>query len=348
MTIRLDKAIADLLKKQEPAIARAFASAVADIKNKADIRRLRAALRRGGIEDAIQALDIEPQVFDAVRAEILRTYGNSGVLNINETPWLYPDGTKAVVRFNTLSPQAEAYARRVGSDLIAGITEDTMNAARDVIADGYAFNRKFDRIATDLIGRLDANGKRTGGIIGLGRHQAQWVINMRRYLETDPARALSMTRRDKRFDKTIRKAAETGKPLTQGQIDRMLSRYEDRLVQSRGLVIARTETITAIEQGKAEAWRQGLEKTGLPEEVVLRTWVHTGRALKDRPSHQIMNGMTVRGLSDPFIFADGGVMRYPHDNALGAGPEHIVNCMCRADYRVDRERLKAWRASQAR
>jgi len=339
----LDLKIQQLIAKQEPAVARAFANAIADIRNRADIRKLRAALRNGGIEDAINALDIEPSAFNQVRAALLETYGNSGTLTIKGQTWVYPNGQRAVVRWNSLSPRAEEYARNVGTGLIQNTTDDMARAVREVIADGYAFGRKWDRIANDIVGRADATGKRSGGILGLNNAQAQWVQNMRQYLETDPKRAFGMTRRDKRFDATIKKAIDENKSLSAEQINRMVQRYSDRLLQTRGLIIAKTEVQKAIEEGKYEAWKQGLEKTGVPERFIIRKWRHTGRAMNDRPDHIMMNNREMRGLNFPFVLPDGTPMLHPHDTSLGAGASHVIGCMCQAEYRIDKKGLREWR-----
>lgn len=304
--------------------------------------RLRDALRSGDIQQAVESLNIEPAALADLQARIVETYGRSGAATVQSGTWIYPDGTRAVVRWNALSPRAEEYARSVGSTLIQGdITEQTRQAARDTIADGYAFGRSPDRIARDLVGRIGANGKRQGGVIGLDNPSQQWVLNLRGYLTDDPKRALSMklNARDKEF---IRRLLASGKPMTQAQIDGMLRRYENNLLMVRGRRIARTETQNAIEAGRYEAWQQGLEKTGVPERFVTRTWVHTGRAVMDRPDHMAFSGSQVSGLTMPFVLPSGARMRHSHDTELGAGAKDVVSCECRTDYRIDRKALMSW------
>ena len=112
---------------------------------------------------------------------------------------------------------------------------------------------------------------------------------------------------------------------------------------SRGLTIARTEVQKAIEEGKYEAWKQGLEKTGVPERFVIREWRHTGRAVHDRPWHQSFHGTKVRGLQVPFVLPSGAALMHPHDTSWGAGAAEIINCMCQAKYSIDKKGLRAWR-----
>lgn len=322
------------------AITKSFLLGVSNITDNAKIRELERAIQSG--DDAvIRAMNIDPSAFNEFRAELLKTYGQSGVDTIADQTWRYPNGQRAVVRWNTLSPRVETYARNNVGTLIQGITDEAIRNVRDTIADGYALGRSRNRIATDLIGRLQ-DGKRVGGIVGISNQQRAWINNMRRALATDPIRALDYTKRDRRFDKLIKSSAATGNPLTMAQIDRIAGQYADKLLKSRGLTIARTEASRAIEEGKYEAWKQGLEKTGIPDRFVIRTWNHTGRGVKDRQSHVAMHGKMVRGLTMPFVLNDGTAMITPHDTTYGAGAENIINCMCVADYSIDRKGVAAW------
>lgn len=336
-----ERQVADLVRQFEPRIRTAFLAAMRDIRSRTQMARLRDALRNGDISEAVDALNIDPSALVRLQSTILEVYSQSGNLTISGRPWIYPDGTRAVVRWNSLSPLAESYARTLSSRLIVGLSDEAQAIAREVIADGYAYGRSFDRIARDLVGRIGANGRRSGGVVGLDRNQLQWVRNLSQYLDGDLSRALGMklSERDKAF---IRRLIKEGRAMTQAQIDGMLRRYENNLLMSRGLRIARTETITAIEKAKADAWRQGLEKTGVPERFLIRRWVHTGRSVIDRVQHQAINGEERRGFSDPHVLPDQTRMLHPHDTSLGAGPNQIVHCMCREDYRIDKAGLRAW------
>lgn len=342
----LSTEIADILRIQEPAIRRAFETAIKDIRDGAKLTALRDALRRGDIEGAVAAVEIDNAAFNDMRAAILNAYGQTGAATINNQTWIYPDGTKAVVRWNMASPRAEEYARQIGTGLITNITSDMENAIRDTIADGYAFGRGFDRIARDIVGRVGPSGQRTGGIVGLSRTQAQWLASMRAKLASgDYAGALDMKLlKDKRLRAMLEKAIAEKRSLSAAQIAKIEQNYQRNALMNRGLTIARTEVQKAIEEGKYEAWKQGLEKTGVPERFVIREWRHTGRAVRDRPDHIVMNGATVSGLQMPFVLPDGTAMLHSHDNSYGAGPEHIINCMCQTKYSIDKKGLRSWGA----
>jgi hypothetical protein len=331
-----------ILKSQEPAVRRAFLEGIASIANQGRIAEIERYLAVGDVDAVIKSLGIEGGVFNNLRAEILKTFGDSGTAVIQGNTWSYPNGKRVAVRFNMLSTRAEEYARTKVGNLIQDIAQEAVDVVRNTVADGYALGRTRNRIATDLIGRL-YNGQRIGGVIGLSEQQRAWVSNMRGYLATDPTRALDMTKRDRRFDKLILSSARDGKPLTQAQIDNIARQYADKLLKSRALTIARTETAKAMEEGRYEAWKQALEKTGVPEQFIIRTWVHTGRGVKDRPAHIAHSGRSVRGLNFPFVLNNGAMLLHPHDTSFGAGPENIINCMCQCKYSIDRKGLKAWR-----
>lgn len=340
-----DAKIAEILQLQEPAIRRAFENAVKGIRDGVQLTRLREALRAGDIEGAVDAVGIDNAAFGELRGAVLEVYAKAGLTTINGHTWIYPDGTRAVVRWDMANPRAEEFARQIGTGLITNTTDDMQAAVRDVIADGYAFGRKLDVIARDIVGRVGPSGQRSGGIVGLSRQQTQWLINLRRKLAYGDYRgALDMTLlKDKRLRAMIEKAMKDGRELSAAQMDRIVQNYERNALMSRGLTIARTETLKAIEEGKYEAWKQGLEKTGVPEQFIIREWRHTGRAVHDRPWHQAFHGAQVRGMQVPFILPSGAAMMHPHDSSYGAGPREIINCMCQARYSIDRKGLKSWR-----
>lgn len=342
---KFDADIAAIIQQQEPAIRRAFEKAVRDMRGGVRITRLYEALRAGNVDGAVAAVGIDNAAFNDLRAAVLDTYAKAGLATINGHTWVYPDGTRAMVRWNMANPRAEEFARQIGTGLITNTTEDMQAAVREVIADGYAFGRGWQTIARDIVGRVGPSGQRSGGIVGLSRQQTQWLINLRRKLNDGDYRgALDMSLlKDKRLRAMIEKAMKDGRALTAAQIARIEQNYELNALMSRGLTIARTETLKAIEEGKYEAWKQGLEKTGVPEQFIIREWRHTGRAVHDRPWHQAANGMKVRGLQVPFVLSSGAALLHPHDTSYGAGASEVINCRCQCKYAVDKKALKAWR-----
>ena len=148
----------------------------------------------------------------------------------------------------------------VGRD-ITNITDQTRRAVLEAMADGYSKGQGPRQIALDVVGRIGDNGRRTGGIVGLNAPQARAVISMRSRLSSgDLKSVLSMTKRDRRFDKTIRKHIENGTTPTSKQIERWTGRYSDRLLKLRGDTIARFETAQSVEMARVDGFRQGMKK----------------------------------------------------------------------------------------
>lgn len=302
----------------ETRIANAFRASIRSVTDEVTIGLLRDALARGDIEGALDVIDLEPAAFEPLRNILVQTYADAGAQAT--------EGLRGV-RWNSASPRAEDYARnRIGTE-ITRITDDSLTAIRNHIADGYAFGRTPSRMALDLVGRIGPSGRREGGVVGLSAQQEAWVRNMRTALENDPASALRFTRRDRRFDALLRRSER----LTQAQIDRILTAYSNRLLLSRGRTIAVTERGAAINQGRVDAYKNAADKYGLPYSAIVKTWVHTGRAVFDRPTHQQANGQTVQGADTPFII--GGIqMQHPHDPF--APPGETVNCRCEIKLRL--------------
>ena len=335
----LTRQIETLLRRQEAALRRAFLLAVQDLRNQTQLTHLRNALRAGDVDAAIRTLNIEPAAYATFAREIGNTYTQAGATIAAGTVWRLPDSSQAVVRFNVTNPRAERWLASVSSDKITRITQDTIAAARVTINAGYAQGLHPNRIALDLVGRIGANGRRTGGIIGLSEPQATYIANMRARLAsgdpTEMRKVLTMTRRDRRLDGVIRRAIEAGKPVTGADIDRLAGRYKDRLLALRGETIARTETAMAVEDARAETWRQYTEQNGIPDEAVIKRWIHAGAAANEgeRPEHEAMHREEVRGLNTPFVLPDGSVMQYPLDPAGGA--QNVINCRCTVVNRID-------------
>jgi len=267
-----------------------------------------------------------------------------------------PEPTNIVFRFDMTNPRAEAKIRTEAASRVVGYVDEQVQVARKVIADGFQRGEGPQTIASDIAGRINSiSGRREGGIVGLSAPQVGYVDNMRRrLLSGDPDEMMKVlgsfdkdgkwkegtgqTLRDRRYDRTIKKAIRdvaAGKPnpLSRDQIDEMAAKYSDRLLTRRAEDIARTETAQGVEMARAEATKQALDKAGIPDNGVTKTWVHQGGVRGARDVHLAMNGRTVDGIDMPFILPDGSVMLYPHDPA--GGVRNNANCRCRGDQAID-------------
>ena len=168
-----------------------------------------------------------------------------------------------VIRFDGRNARAERWARYHTGNLIEGILDDTRESIRAIIQDGIERGKNPRATALEIVGRMNrATGRREGGLIGLTSNQTAYVYGKRdetgvlvqrgavqQLQDLDPA-YFNRKRRDARFDRTVSKAIREGKRLSQADVDRITGAYKDRLLGYRGEVIARTETLAALQAGK--------------------------------------------------------------------------------------------------
>lgn len=267
-----------------------------------------------------------------------------------------PGGGSLMFRFDMQNPRAENRIRTEAAARVAGYTDEQVETARRVIADGFQKGQGPQTIATDIAGRVNPiSGRREGGIIGLSDPQARYVESMRARLQSgDPDEIMKvlgsfdkdgkwkpgtgLTRRDRRYDPEIKRAIAAiakGKPnpLTSDRIDEMTAKYSDRLLARRAEDIARTETAQGVMLARAEATQQALDKSGLADAAVTKEWMHSGGPLDARETHIEMHGKKVVGISGVFFLSDGSVMLHSHDPA--GGVRNNANCRCNTDFAID-------------
>lgn len=340
----LNQQLDALIKKQRPAVRRAFTDAVADIRDRVTLNRIALALRRGDIEAAIDAVGMSRAALSGMVTPLTDTYAQAGTAVTAAQTWRLPDMSRTVVRFDLANPIANEFLSEYSNNLVTNVAEESREALRVAIREGYAKGRGPFDIARDLTGRIGKNGRRTGGIVGLTEPQARYVGNMRARLASgDPAemrKVFSMTRRDRRLDGVVRRAIESGKPVSQKDINRLTGRYSDRLLAKRGEDIARTETAHAVEAARMDSFKMGMEEAGIPDFAIEREWRHGGGRNNPRDGHKNFSGTKVQGAETPFVLPSGARMMYPHDTSNGATAADVVNCTCRAVTRVRYDLLR--------
>lgn len=337
-----------LAEQFAPFIRDAFLSAVQDISDRAILSEIVKNIEAGDINAAIRSLGISDATMRPLIAEIERAFEVGGVTTGQSFPKRINTPTgRTVFRFDVRNSRAEAQLRDHSSKLVVAITEDMRTMVRQTVQRGMADGRNPKTTALDLVGRVDpVTKRRVGGVIGLtpnrfdavtGRWikgQEQWVVNARRDLETlDPA-YLNRARRDKRFDSIVEKAIKDGKPLSQEKIDQLIGRYNDNLLKYRADVIARTESVAALNTSEHEAINQAVDQGMIRQSQVKRVWDSAGNDGRTRETHLEMEGQKV-GLNEPFTFPDGTQAMFPGDTSLGAPASETIQCRCVARTVID-------------
>jgi hypothetical protein len=338
MTRRSDRDLIEgLLATQEEAVRAAFMEAIADIVNTVVLKVVVERLERGDIEGALQALHLDAAAFARLELALSDAYNGGGLATVGSMPRVTdPQGHRVVFRFSVRNPAAEAWLRDHSSELVTRIVEDQRIAIRLALSDGLERGQNPRATALEVVGRVNrATGRREGGIVGLTAAQERYVTRARQQLLSgDPMQFrayLDRERRDKRFDRTVLAAIRTGKPMPADVVSRMVGRYADRLLDLRGEMLARTETMIALGKSRDDAIRQQIEAGKIREEDVTKIWRSAGDN-RVRHTHRVLNGQKAP-MDGVFVSPSGALLRYPGDPTAPIG--EISGCRCIVRYDVD-------------
>jgi uncharacterized protein with gpF-like domain len=114
-----------------------------------------------------------------------------------------------------------------------------------------------------------------------------------------------------------------GIPQLASRVDNVLSSTESERWPNRAVVIARTETIGALNAGRFDAFRAADEEEEETEEQFEQIWLATDDA-RTRPDHRAAEGQRVP-VGQPFVVG-GHELRFPGD-PLGP-PDQVIQCRC--------------------
>lgn len=312
-----------LLDALAPKIRDAFVQAIQQVKDRATLGRIEAAIARGAVDDVADLLNLTPEVMSAVEDAIEATFREGGLFQASVGAF-YPRHDRAI-----------EWVREAGAALVVEINRGQRAAIRGIVTAGIDDGRNPNAVARDIIGTTNrATGRRDGGILGLTEREAGYVVNARREIEELNPGYFTRAARDRRYDPMVRKAIEAGKPLTQADLDRIIRRYSDGLLIRRGDRIARTEALQALNAGRYEAMQQQVERLGLSTSDIVATW-QSARDIRTRDTHRAMRGAEA-AFGQPFRSPSGALLRFPGDRALGAPAAECINCRCSVTYVLKR------------
>ena len=223
------------------------------------------------------------------------------------------------VRFDSVHELAVQHMRQNELRLVAGIVQEQRNVINAALTDGLRRGINPRETAREI--RVS---------LGLTQRQFQAVQNYRRLLESGDTGALYRTLRDRRFDRTVRRAIKDGEPLSPSQIERMVSRYRERALKHRAEVIARTESLRSVHEGTQAAFQQAIAAGTLSKDQLMQRWV-TARDSRVRDSHDGMHGQ-IRPMGEPFVTDFGNLLRYPGDSLAPAS--ETIQCRCAVATRI--------------
>lgn len=332
---------AQLLSELEPEIRRAFLASVTDIQSNVNWPVMLSALAAYNIDGAIAALNISAAAWTEYSSAMTAAYAKAGASTAAQ---IQQTGIGGIgTRFNMTNPRAQAWIAENVADSVVGFTREQVEVARSVIEAGYALGQGPRTIAVDLGGRV-VNGTRQGGVLGLDGPRAARLQAVTQGMRTpEGVRSLVIVKEDGTFGmrykvnpataQRIVTAYKAGTEVPEAQ--RVISerQYANALLQQRAETVAVTETASAVNNARDEAWQQLAESQGMNSSAVIKTWVHARGSKDGRETHIAINGQSVRGLNTPFVLSDGSVMQFPHDSAGGA--RNNINCSCHAEFRLN-------------
>lgn len=158
----------------------------------------------------------------------------------------------------------------------------------------------------------------------LTARQTRAVVKYRQLLEQNSAEALQRALRDKRFDSTVRRAIQSGQPLTQDQIDKMVSRYAEKQQRFRAQRVAATEAVRIANQSDHVLYQQLISRGELDPDSLERTWTTSGDE-KVRDTHRSISGVT-HAFGEPWVTSAGNTLRFPGDPM--APISEVAQCRC--------------------
>ena len=312
--------VARLLEVWSARIARSFLEAIGLIKEDLDLRELEVLIARGQLDRVERRIS---RAADAVAARV----GEAYVVSARDTSRFLSEALRVNVAFDVTNERAIQAVRTGRLNFIREFNQDQREVVRASLVrqlSGGTSPRQTAQVVRDAI--------------GLTVRQNASVENYRRLLEIGSRQALTRDLRDRRFDGSIRRAANENRPLSPEQIQRQVEAYRRRFLSLRAENIGNTEGSRALNGGRHESYQQYVDQGILREDQIIRIW-NTNRDGRERLTHNVLHRTEVRGLSQRYELASGATLLFPTDPTGPAG--ETINCRCT-------ETIRVLRAEQAR
>lgn len=302
----------NLIDTAEPELASVFAAIIQQLKNERTLDELALLIEQGRIQEALESAARAGARFAAAVNGVHIVAGGS-------TADFIQNEINVIIGFDSTNARAVRVMQGNNLRFVREFAVEQTIATQSALRDG---------LQRGLNPREQARAFRDS--IGLTSRQLQAVQRYREALERGSLEALTRELRDRRFDRTVRRAARTGVPLTRAQIDKMVTRYQERFVRFRSEVIARTEALRTVHEANEEMYQQAFDSGVLNPNEVVRTWV-TAQDARVRDSHGSMNGQE-RPVGEAFVSGNGNLLNFPGDPSAPAS--EIIQCRCVVTTRI--------------
>lgn len=303
--------IEGLVAGVEPRLRRRFLQLVEQLRDQRSVEELATLLNQGRFDEALVSAELGV-------AQLSSAWAAAFVVSAEDTSAFLQEAAGVLASFDTTNVRAVAAMRVNQLRLVRGFTREMRLATREALIDGIA--RGLNPRQQALLFRQS---------IGLTRVQVQAVANYRRLLEALSGESFARELRDRRFDRTVRRAISDQEPLSAAQVDRMVDRYAERQLAHRAEVIARTEALRSVHEGAEEMYQQAIDQGILDEDSITRIW-HPRPDARTRGPHRAMRNQK-RPIGVPFRSGLGNALRFPADPSAPA--EDSVQCRCIVTHR---------------
>ena len=194
-----------------------------------------------------------------------------------------PIPPRPVVVFQAGLPDAAAGATRYAGEALAYLRAEAHGGVRAAVEAGLQAGVNPRDIARQL-----------RDVVGLGASQARWVANLRTELEAGRyQQALGRQLLNGPIRRTVEAAARANRPLTTGQLDRVVEGYAGKWRAWHAETIARTMALDLARHGQEAAMRAAIARGDYAGLVVFKTWITTVDG-RERDAHRALNGRRIR------------------------------------------------------
>lgn len=218
-----------------PQMEKEIAAAFKAISNQIDYRALMAAFDSGDIERALAVIaeaDLPAELEYARQTirEAIVVVGESAATELG-------DFLGTTIAFDLNNPESIAFLEEAGAEMVSNVSEETMTALRDLLAQAYREGKTSQEVAKLI------------------------------------EKHIGLTARDiKTRERLIREMENAG--LSQAEIEAEIDKWTAKKIKYRAKTIADNELTKAGNQGQRRLWDQAAED-GLIGKETLRQWIVT-------------------------------------------------------------------------
>jgi len=238
---------------------------------------------------------------------------------------LFNIGAMAAFSALSLETQKKWNWNPIGERAVSFLLQDSANAALEIVANTKAGVRVLVTRTLAETSDIKQQAREIKQLIGLTENQMQAVLNFKRQLETRSI--LGVTPPDERrlsvAEQTLIRNHMKNGTMSAEQIESMVGKYYESLLNKRALDIAGTEAFRAVNNGQQQLWDQGLDAGVFDDNIHRKFWRDMGDG-KVRPTHRPIAGMNAAGVKIRSMFIT------PFGLVYGPGDynSNLINCRC--------------------